>query len=56
MGAMDLKRCRHCVSPVTTITPDEDDDFARPGAACICVRCDRSPHPEDAMFVPAGWD
>jgi hypothetical protein len=53
---MDLKRCHHCVSPVTTITPDENDGFAQPGPACICLRCDRRPHPEDATFVPHGWE
>jgi hypothetical protein len=56
MDDLDLKRCRHCVAPVATITPDEHDGFVRPWPACICLRCDRRPHPEDATFVPAGWD
>jgi hypothetical protein len=55
MDAMDLKRCMHCVSPVSTITLDPDDGFAHPGAACICLRCDRLPHPEESTFVPDGW-
>jgi hypothetical protein len=55
MDAMDLKRCTHCVSPVSTITPEEGDGFAQPGPVCICLRCDRLPHPEDATFVPDGW-
>jgi hypothetical protein len=56
MGALDLKRCPHCVSPIATVTPDAHDGFAQPGPACICPRCDRTPHPEDATFVPDGWE
>jgi hypothetical protein len=49
---MDLKRCGHCVHPVATVTVEETDDFSREGPVLLCYRCDRLPHPEDALFVP----
>ncbi|MCW3015805.1 MAG: hypothetical protein JWO02_2897 [Solirubrobacterales bacterium] len=47
-----MKRCSHCVCPVATVSLEENDDFASQGPALVCYRCDRLPHPEDAMFVP----
>jgi hypothetical protein len=52
MGQLDLKRCGHCVHPVATVTVEEADDFSREGPVLLCYRCDRLPHPEDALFVP----
>jgi hypothetical protein len=55
MDSLDLRRCRYCVSPTATIHIDEHDDFASGEPAHVCYRCDRLPHPEDAMFLPAGF-
>ncbi|MCW2999870.1 MAG: hypothetical protein JWN65_3419 [Solirubrobacterales bacterium] len=52
MDALDLKRCSHCICPVTTISVEPADDFALQGPVLVCYRCDRRPHPEDALFVP----
>jgi hypothetical protein len=52
MNALDLKRCRHCVRPLATIQIEDHDGFDRPGPVLVCHRCDRLPHPEDAVFVP----
>jgi hypothetical protein len=55
MDALDLNRCRHCVSPTATIQIEEHDGFSQPGPVLVCYRCDRLPHPEDALFLPLGW-
>jgi hypothetical protein len=55
MDALDIKRCRHCVSPTATVQIEPHDHFAQLGPALLCFRCDRLPHPEDATFVPGDW-
>jgi hypothetical protein len=55
MESLDLKRCRHCVSPTATIQIEGPEGFASGEPAYVCYRCDRMPHPEDAMFVPPGF-
>jgi hypothetical protein len=52
MDYLDLKRCTYCVSPTATIHFEEAEEFSRGGPAFVCYRCDRLPHPEDALFVP----
>jgi hypothetical protein len=54
MGQLDIKRCRHCVHPLTTVQVEDGDGFTQGGPVLLCYRCDRLPHPEDALFVP-GW-
>lgn len=55
MDALDVIRCRHCVSPTATIHVEDQDGFVRSEPVRLCYRCDRHPHPEDATFVPHGW-
>jgi hypothetical protein len=52
MDALDLKRCSHCICPIATIAVEETDGFTRQAPVLVCYRCDRLPHPEDALFVP----
>ena len=52
MSQLDLKRCHHCVSPIATVQVEEADGFRLADPILVCYRCDRLPHPEDAMFVP----
>jgi hypothetical protein len=55
MGQLELKRCHHCVHPIATIQVEDGDGLRLDGPVLVCYRCDRHPHPEDAMFVP-DWD
>jgi hypothetical protein len=55
MDALDVKRCRHCVSPTATIQIEDERGFSLQDPVHICYRCDRLPHPEDAAFVPPLW-
>jgi hypothetical protein len=55
MGQLDLRRCRHCVHPVATRQVEPDDGFRLEAPLLFCYRCDRLPHPEDALFAP-DWD
>jgi hypothetical protein len=51
MDYLDLKRCAVCVAPVATVVLD-DPTAPRSAPILLCLRCDRSPHPEDVLFVP----
>jgi hypothetical protein len=41
MGAIELKRCLHCMRTLVSLQIDERDEFERPGPAVVCPRCDR---------------
>jgi hypothetical protein len=57
MGAMDIRRCPHCVRRLAALTLDELDGFVARGPAVICHRCDsREPADEAPLFVPHDWD
>jgi hypothetical protein len=56
MGAMDIKRCPHCVGRLSALPLDELDGFDAPGPAVYCDRCDSIPNEEEPLFVPHGWD
>jgi hypothetical protein len=57
MGAIDIKRCPHCVRRLAALTLDQVDGFDAPGPAVICHRCDSSePAGEAPLFVPHDWD
>lgn len=57
MGAMDIRRCPHCVGRLAALTLDPVDGFDASGPAVICHRCDCSdPVDEAPVFVPHDWD
>jgi hypothetical protein len=55
MGQLDVRRCHHCVHPIATVQVEDGDGFRLDSPLLVCYRCDRHPHPEDAMFIP-DWD
>jgi hypothetical protein len=55
MGAIDLRRCRHCVRPLLSLQIDERDEFALRSPAVVCVRCDGGADDEE-FLVPDWWD
>jgi hypothetical protein len=55
MYSLDIKRCRHCVGHVLTISLDGDDEFETPGPLLLCNYCDGLPHADRALFVPEPW-
>ena len=56
MKELALKRCSHCARVLSTITLDHAPEFATPGAAVVCVRCDAVPGANEALRVPYYWD
>ena len=56
MYALALKRCSHCARVVFTVTLDHAREFATPGAAVMCVRCDTVPGGHEVLHVPDYWD
>jgi len=56
MGAMEIKRCPHCVGRLTAVPLDEMDGFDAPGPVVTCHRCDSDPRGEERLFVPDNWD
>jgi hypothetical protein len=56
VGAIDLRRCRHCVRPLLSLQIDERDEFALRSPAVVCERCDGEAHDEDPVFLPDGWE
>jgi hypothetical protein len=57
MGAMDIRRCPHCVRRLRVLTLEEVDGFSVPEPAVICRACDSSePADQAPLFVPHDWD
>jgi hypothetical protein len=56
MGAIDRKRCPHCVGFLDAVRIEEHDDFAARGPAVICPRCDGEDPAGDALAVPLTWE
>jgi hypothetical protein len=55
MGAIELKRCPHCVGFLSAVPVDETH-FAAPGPALVCERCDAGGIVADALSVPPAWE
>jgi hypothetical protein len=55
MYSLDIRRCKHCVGGLGTVSLDEADGFEVPVPAVICNYCDGAPHREHAVFVPIRW-
>jgi hypothetical protein len=57
MGAMDIRRCPHCVRKLWVLTLEDVADFSAPEPAVICRACDSSePADQAPLFVPHDWD
>jgi hypothetical protein len=56
MGAIELKRCPHCMRTLTPLQIDEREEFARSGPALVCARCDTDPPLEELLLLPDAWD
>lgn len=56
MNDLALKRCSHCARVLCTVTLDHAREFATPGAAVVCLRCDDVPGANEVLRVPDHWD
>jgi hypothetical protein len=56
MGAIEIKRCPHCVGRLAAFPLDAVDGFDAPGLVVICDRCDSGPRGEEPLFLPHNWD
>lgn len=56
MGAIEPKRCPHCVGFLEAVQVLEHDDFAAPSPVLICRRCDGEDTVEEPMSIPLGWE
>jgi hypothetical protein len=55
MGAIDAKRCPHCVGRLIAIPLETPDGFDASGPLVLCRRCDGLPRDEGSLFLPPGW-
>jgi hypothetical protein len=56
MGAMDIKRCPHCVGRLRAMPLDELDGFEVRAPVVTCDRCDSDPNDGESLLVPDAWE